>query len=198
MRLTRKGLAEKNAAEVHDTQSEWELLEADQRGAFAWLIRASGRSTAQSGSTPSYANERDFLCREKTYPSSFYARALLGWEFLRCRCFFNCSTKTKVFSAFLFVRRNVGTPPAMCFRYAEMLRCLSCVGKKQLARSTFCDAARLQLFVFVIGKNAEGVIKALFPRRKHFLYLLAWELSRFFLQKRAKNNAPPHHVKTSA
>lgn len=47
--------------------------------------------------------------------------------------------------------------------------------------------ARLQLFVFVIGKNAEGVIKALFPRRMHFLFISQERAVSFFQQMRAKN-----------
>jgi hypothetical protein len=146
------------------------------------MVNPSKRPQHTAASAPSYANERDFLRREKTYLSSFYARALLGWEFLRCRCFFNCSTKTKVFLVFLFVcaLQRGNTSSYACFRY--VWRCIRGAfaphlsplrEEKRTLRRDPLFVARSQLFVFVIGKNAEGVIKALFPRRTYFFLFIS-------------------------
>jgi len=76
----------------------------------------------------------------------------------------------------------VGTPPATHASgmygdaYGVLLRRISllfCVGKKTTLRQDPLFVARSQLFVFVIGKNAEGVIKALFPRRTYFFLFIS-------------------------
>jgi hypothetical protein len=80
------------------------------------------------------------------------------------------------FGIFVCERCNVGTPPAMhasgmwrCTRGAAASSPLR--GEKTTLHRDPLFVARSQLFVFVIGKNAEGVIKALFPRRMHFLFI---------------------------